>query len=105
MRLLPDSLRNLEWLDIELLPPGGLVAGLMQLTVMTSAERNGEFIAHLQPDGSGLGETQVMRVRRRPATDEAGLRGDELEMGFVAQPLGLSEGKKVFVDGCRHYGR
>src|SRR3974390_2067840 len=100
MRLLPDSLRNLEWLDIELLPPGGLIAGLMQLAVMTSAERNGEFIAHLQPDGSGLGEAQVMRVRRLPATDEAGLRSDKLQMRLVAQPLGLGQRERTLVDSC-----
>src|SRR6516162_5404497 len=100
MRLLPESLGDFEWLDIELLPPGGLIAGLMQLTMMTSAERNGELIAHLQPDGSGLGEAQVMRVRRLPATDEAGLRGDKLQMRLVAQPLGLTKRERTLVDPC-----
>jgi hypothetical protein len=62
MRLLPQSLGDLEWFDVEFLPPGELVAGLMQLTVMPAAEGNSELIAHFQPNGSGLREAQVMRV-------------------------------------------
>ena len=80
---------------------GGLVAGLMQLTVMAPAEGNGELITDLEANGSGLGKAQVMRVCGLASTDEAGLRGDELQMGLVAQPLGLSEGKKALVDGRR----
>ena len=41
---------------------GGLVAGLMQLAVMAPAEGNGELIAHLDANSSGLGKAQVMRV-------------------------------------------
>src|SRR6516162_9902037 len=100
MRLLPESLGDFEWLDIELLPPGGLIAGLMQLTMMTPAERNGELIAHLQPDGSGLGEAQVMRVGRLTAADETGLCGDELQMRLVAEPLGLGDCERTLVDLC-----
>ena len=66
-------LRDLERLDVELLPPGGLVAGLMQLAVMTSAEGHGELIAYLEANGSRLRKAQVMRVARLAATDKAGL--------------------------------
>ena len=100
MRLLPESLGDFERLDVELLPPGGFVAGLVQLPVMAAAEGHGELIAHLQPDGSGLGEAQVMRVRRLPATDEAGLRSDKLQMRLVAQPLGLGKCERTLVDPC-----
>jgi hypothetical protein len=37
VRLLPKSLGDLERVDIEILPPGHLIAGLMQLPVMTTA--------------------------------------------------------------------
>jgi len=67
----------------------------MQLTVMAPAEGNGELIAHLETNGSGLRKAQVMRVRRLAAADETGLCGHELEVRLVAQPLGLSEGKKA----------
>ena len=100
MRLLPQSLGDFERLDVELLPPGGLVAGLMQFAVMAAAEGNGELIAHLEANGSGLAEAQVMRVRRLPTTDEAGLRGHELQMRLVAQPLGLTKRERTLVDPC-----
>ena len=51
----------------------GLVAGLMQLAVMTTAEGHSELIAHPEANGSGLRKAQVMRGRRLAATDEAGL--------------------------------
>ena len=78
MRLLPQALGDFEWLDIEPLPPGEFVAGLMQLAVMTSAEGHGELIAYLEANGSRLRKAQVMRVARLAATDKAGLRGDKL---------------------------
>ena len=45
----------------------------MQLSMMATAEGNGELVADLKTDGSGLGKTQVMRVAGLPATDETGL--------------------------------
>jgi hypothetical protein len=42
-----------------------------------------------------LCKAQVMRVGRLTATDETGLCGHELQVRLVAQPLGLSEGKKA----------
>ena len=84
MCLLPQSLGDLERFNVEFLPPGELVAGLMQLTVMTAAEGNGVFIADFQPNGSGLRKAQVMRVCGLPTTDETGLRGDKLQMVLVA---------------------
>ena len=69
MRLLPISPSDFKRVDIEIPPPGHLIAGLMQLPVMTTAEGYREFIADLQPDCSRLRKTQVMRIgRRRPHT-------------------------------------
>ena len=72
----------------------------MQLSMMTPAEGNGELVTHLEANGSGLAEAQVMRVRRLPTTDEAGLRGHELQMRLVAQPLGLGQRERTLVDSC-----
>ena len=69
MRLLPKRLGDLQRLDVEPLPPGDFIAGLMQLPVMTAAERNGELVADLEADGSGLGKAQVMRIGWLPAAD------------------------------------
>ena len=45
----------------------------MQLSVMTTAERDSEFVADFKADGSRLSKPQVMRVGRLPAADEARL--------------------------------
>ena len=45
----------------------------MQLPMMTAAERNGELVADLETDGSGLRKPQVMRIARLPAADETRL--------------------------------
>ena len=73
VRLFPKLLGNLERVDLEVLPPCHFIAGLMQLPMMTAAERDGEFVANFEAEGSGLGEPQMMRIARLPAADEARL--------------------------------
>ena len=73
MRLVPKRLGDLQRLDVEILPPGEFVAGLVQLPMMTAAKGHGELVADFKADGSGLGKAQVMRVGRLPAADETGL--------------------------------
>ena len=73
MRLLPKRLGDSQGIDFEILPPGHLIASLMQLPVMAAAERDGELVADFETEGSGLGKPQVMRIGRLPAADEAGL--------------------------------
>ena len=70
----------------------------MQLPMMTAAERYGELVADLETQRSGLCKPQVMRIRWLPAADQAGLRGHESQMGFVAQPFGLGDGENALVD-------
>ena len=73
MRLLPKPLGDLQWFDLEALPPSDFVAGLMQLPMMAAAERHRELVADFHPQRSGLGKPQVMRIGRLPAADEARL--------------------------------
>ena len=77
MATLPEILRHIERADIEIAPPGELVAGLMQLSVMTTAEWNGEFVAHFKAEASRLGKSQMVRISRLTSTDEAGLGSDK----------------------------
>ena len=70
----------------------------MQLPVMTAAERDRELVADFETEGSGLREPEVMRIGRLPPADQAGLRVDEPQMGFVAQPFGLGDGEKALID-------
>ena len=81
-----------------LAPPCSLVTVAVNLTMMTSAERDGEFVADFETQGSGLRKPQVMRVARLPAADEAGLRSHEPQMGFVAKTLGLGDGENALID-------
>ena len=70
----------------------------MQLPMMTAAEGDGELVADFETEGSGLRKPQVMRIGRLPAADQAGLRGDKPQMGFVTQPFGLGNGQKALID-------
>lgn len=98
MCLLPEFLGSFERIDFLGLPPGFFIAGLMQLAMMAAAERHGELIAHLHADGAGLRKAQVVRIAGLPAADEAGLRGHEFEMVFVAQAFWFGDGQRAFVD-------
>ena len=101
MAFLPKSLGNWQGVDVEALPPGHFIASLMQLTMMTAAERNSEFVADFETQGSGLRKPQVMRIGWLSATDEAGLRSHEPQMGFVAKTLGLGDGENALIDLTR----
>ena len=72
-RLLPKPFGSLQGVDVQILPPCHFISGLVQLPMMPAAERNGELIADFKTQGSGLGKPQVMRIRRLPAADKAGL--------------------------------
>ena len=60
--LLPEPLRGLQRINIELLPPYALVTAAMDLAMVNSAQRNGIFIAHLSTQGALLSEFEVMRI-------------------------------------------
>src|SRR5262245_55514481 len=62
MRFFPKASRDRERINPPAVPPCPFIAGLVQLPVMATAQRHGELIAHLEADGSGLGEPQVMRI-------------------------------------------
>jgi hypothetical protein len=73
----------------------------MQLPVMASAERYGELIADLQANAARLRKSKVMRIARLSTADKTRLRCHELEMRFVAQPLGFGNGELALVDPTR----
>ena len=73
MRLLPQSFSEFECVDIEVFPPSNLIADLMQLSVMSAAKWDGEFIANLETDRPLLRKAQVMRIGGLPAADQTGL--------------------------------
>jgi hypothetical protein len=72
-------------------PGGRLIAGQMQIAMLRAAERHRELVAHLHAEGAWLHKAEVMRIGGLPATDEAGLPRDELEILLVADALWLPE--------------
>jgi len=48
----------------------------VDLTVVTSTQRNSELIAHLAPERAVLRESQVMGVGGLPAANQASLFGN-----------------------------
>jgi hypothetical protein len=55
---------------------------------MDSAQGYCELVADLEPHRAGLGEPQMVGVGGASSTDKAGLRGNEFEVGFVAETTG-----------------
>ena len=98
MRLVPKPFGDLQGVDPQTLPPRHFIAGLMQLPMMSAAERYSKFVADLETERPELREPQVMRIGRLPAADDAGLRCDESQMSFVTQPLRLGDGENALVD-------
>src|SRR5262249_58355880 len=101
MRVCPKASRNVERIDPSAVPPRPFIAGLVQLPMMPTAQRDRELIAHLETNGSGLREPQVMRIARLPAADEARLGGDEFQMRLVTQSFGFGNRELALVDPGR----
>ena len=73
MALLPKTSSDLKSIDLQVLPPRLLVASLMHLSMMPTAERHGELITNLKTDCPRLRKAQMMRIGRLPPTDKAWL--------------------------------
>jgi hypothetical protein len=56
VRLFPKALGYFERVDLEILPPSHLITGLVQLPMMTAAERYGELVTDFESERSGLGK-------------------------------------------------
>ena len=100
--LFPKTLGSFERVDLEILPPGFFIGGLVQLPVMTAAERYRELIADFQANAAWLRKSQMMRVARLSSADKTRLGCDELEMRLVTQPLGFSDGELALIDPIRN---
>ena len=79
-------------------PPGNFIAGLVQLPMMTAAERHSEFVADFEAERSGLSKSQMMWIGRLPAANEAGLRGNKPQMGLVTNSFGFGNGQNALID-------
>ena len=72
----------------------------MDLTVMTAAQRHGEFIADFKPKRAMLREAQMMRIRWLTAANETGLFGHKPHMVPVTNAVRLRIGQVGLVNTC-----
>ena len=68
---------------------------------MATTERNRELVADFEAYGSRLGKAQMMRIGRLTTADQAGLRRNKPQVGFVTQTLGFGNGENALVDASR----
>ena len=74
---LPQFLRHNERVDLTLLPPPSLIARCVIFAVVDGAERNREFVAHLECKPWRLRVADMMGVGWGAAADDAWLLGDK----------------------------
>jgi hypothetical protein len=53
--------------------------------MVTTAERDGGFVTHLEAQGARVCELQVMRIGRLAPTDKTWLRSNESQLVFFAE--------------------
>src|SRR5205823_13348699 len=70
--------------DLLVLPPGTLVALLMEFSVMQPAHGNREPVADFSAHRPLLCKLDMVGIRRGSAADKAGLRGHKLQVVTVA---------------------
>jgi hypothetical protein len=81
-----SPLSDSQCIDIQILPPSRLIAGLMQLPMVTAAEGYGKFVADFETQGSGLGKPQLMRIGRLPDANEQDIEGTNLRSALPRSP-------------------
>src|SRR6516162_6775387 len=89
----PELAGDLKGIDSGRLPPGALVPGPVHLAMVRAAERDGEFIARLAPERTGLGVPKMMRIRWFTATDQTRHLDDGPQVLTVAVAAGGGDRK------------
>ena len=99
-RLRPEGRGNEVRVDPEPAPPCGFITAAVDLAMVNSAERHRELIAHFAAERPRLRRAKMMGIRGLTAANEAGLRGNELTMVFVADAPRFADRKHAFVDAA-----
>ena len=76
-------------IDTRPLPPCGFVAMVMDLAMMTAAERDCKFIADLATERPALCKAQVMWIRRAATANQASLLGNVSDVLAIPYSAGL----------------
>jgi hypothetical protein len=60
--VLPELERDWKRINVEILPPCGLITRAMKLAVMNPADRDGELVADSMSEGARLCKREVVRI-------------------------------------------
>lgn len=60
--MLPELERDWKRINVEILPPCGLITRAMKLAVMNPADRDGELVADSMSEGARLCKREVVRI-------------------------------------------
>ena len=96
-RLLPELQGERHRVDLDRMPPSGLVALSVKLAMVDTTERNRELIADLAAEGARLSKAEMVRIARGAAAHDTGLPCDELAVLLVAQSDALLEDRSATV--------
>jgi hypothetical protein len=102
--LSPELTGDLNGVDAGRIPPGLLVAGAMGGAVMRAAEWDGELIADLAAECTGLGEPEVVGIRGFAAAHETRLVGEIAQVLPVAIAARGGNGEDALVVPCSRPG-
>src|ERR1700756_2597810 len=91
----PKPKRDRERINIDPLPPGGLVTVPVNFAVMGTAHWNREFVANLAAHRARLCKADVVGVRGRATAHKARLGGNKLTVGLVAYAYGFGRDPTV----------
>ena len=89
MGLFPKLPSKRERIDVQILPPGDFISGLMHLPMMAAAEWHGELVADFNPQRPRLRKSQMVGVGRLTTADETGLGRHKSQMRFIPAAFGL----------------
>lgn len=98
MRFEPQHPGRTGWINSALPPPSGFVAAAVDLTMMASAEGDGELVTDLAAECPALRKTQVMGIRRLAIANQTGLLGHIPDVAPVTDPARLRQGKYALID-------
>ena len=98
MCLAPQSICHPKRIHVDLCPPGCFVAISMNFAVMPAAQGDRELITHPSSECSALRKSEVVRIGRTPAANQAGMSCDEFHMLAIANSSRLRMRRTAFFD-------
>ena len=101
MRFKPERSRHCGGVDPGSLPPGDLVTAIMDLAVVSTAQRHGELVAHFAAKCPALCKAQMMGIRGLATANQTRLLGHMSDMVAVANPARLRQRQHALIDNFR----